>query len=897
MEAQRTAWHTLERAEVLERVGATEAGLGSQEAAARLASGGRNVLPHSPPPAWWQLLLRQVRSPIILILIVAAAVSLAIGHGTDALIIGLVVVVNALLGGFQEYRAERSALALRQLLRTRAFVVRDGEEVEIDAEEVVPGDVVALESGYRVPADARLLHAHGLEIDESLLTGESLAVLKEAGWSGGEGAPVADRRSMVFAGSIVSRGRGLAVVVGTGAQTEVGRLARDVMGGAPGHPPLLLRMARFTKFIGIAAIIAAALVGVLGVLVQGYEVFEMFLFAVAVAVSAIPEGLPVAITVALAISSTRMSRRKVIVRRLHAVEGLGSCTLIASDKTGTLTCNELTVREVRPSGGGALEVTGVGFAPEGEVVGPGGRVGASEGELRELALVSVLCNEASLYQRDGRWGWRGDPTDVALLALAEKLGVDREQCELSHPQVNQIPFEPEHRFAATFHADGEGTLACVKGATERVLEMCDFEDAEHRGRAASAAQEMAGRGLRVLALASGRLERRVGEGESPPRPEGLALHGLVGMIDPLREGVREAVCAAQRAGVAVSMVTGDHPVTALAIARDLGMADSPEEVLTGGEIERLDEAELSRRVGTVRVFARVAPSQKLDIVKAAQRAGHFVAVTGDGVNDAPALRAANIGVSMGRSGTDVAREASDLVVSDDNFASIVGGIEEGRVAYDNIRKVIYLLVSTGGAEVILIALAIATASPLPLLPAQILWLNLVTNGIQDKALAFEPDEGDALRRPPRDPKERIFNRVMIHNTVWAALVLGVGGFLTFRWLLAQGWEEAEARNGLLLLMVLFENVHLGNCRSETKLVVRLSPLRNPVLLAAAVSALLLHVLMMYVPFGQKLLGVAPVPLETWLTFGVIAVVAFWLIELNKLWWRKHDPRPQAPAAE
>lgn len=832
-------------------------GLASSDAAARLNEHGPNKLPRRPPTAWWRILLRQLASPVIFILLLAAGLSLATGRAFDAGFIVVVLVLNTLIGGTQELRAERSAHNLQKLLRFTSVVLRDGEAVEVDAEQIVPGDVLWVESGARVPADARLLSATGLRVDESLLTGESLPVEKDPAWFGDPAAPLADQRNMLFAGSTVQQGRGTAVVVATGAQSSVGRLATDVFSGPAGRPPLKVRLERFSRAIGVWVVAAAAAVSTVGALVHGRSWNEMMLFGVALAVSAIPEGLPVAITVALAVASRRMARRGVVVRRLGAVEGLGSCTLIATDKTGTLTCNELTVREIRLPDGAAFTVTGEGFAPAGRVV-PQSDVAARQGELGALASAAVLCNEGDLHERDGSWVWRGDPTDIALLAMAHKLGVRRTDALERAPESHRIPFEPELRYAASFHRHrGPGLRVYVKGAPERVLRMCDL-DADAATLAHGIASDMAGRGLRVLAIADGDAAGW-GVGAVPGR---LVLRGFVGMIDPLRPGAREAVARCRDAGIAVSMVTGDHPATALAIARDLGMAEDAAQVMTGADLPNDPEA-LGEATHRVRVFARVAPEQKLAIVRAAAAAGHFVAVTGDGVNDAPALRAANIGAAMGRGGTDVARDAADLVISDDNFATIVSGVEEGRIAYGNIRKVVYLLVSTGATEVLLAGLAVAFGLPLPLLPVQLLWLNLVTNGIQDVALAFEPGEGSELNRPPRPVRERLLDRSMILRTMVSASVMSGVGFAAFTWMLGQGWPEDQARNALLLLMVLFENFHVGNSRSETRSIFTLNPLRTPVLLIGTTSAFVVHVVAMHTPVLAGVLHAGPVALPTW----------------------------------
>jgi Ca2+-transporting ATPase len=632
--------------------------------------------------------------------------------------------------------------------------------------------------------------------------------------------------------------------------------------------------------------------------INQYTVKDSFFFVIALAVAAIPEGLPVAMTVALSVATTRMARRNVIVRRLAAVEGLGSCTLIATDKTGTLTCNELTVREVRLRDGQVIEVTGEGFAPLGQALldGSPARVGASP--LLDSAIEAcVLCNESDLHHRDGAWVWRGDSVDVALLSLGQKLGLAREAALERLPQVNRIPFESEHQFSASFHDDNGRAVVFVKGAPERVLAMCQGRTSGEENRQFEiVALDMARRGLRVLALARGTLDGPVQPSDAPPAPSGLEWLGLVGMIDPLRAGARDAVEQCHEAGVAVSMVTGDHRVTALAIARDLGMAEREDQVVTATEIDGKSEQELAEIVERTRVFARVTPRQKLQIVTAARRSGHYVAVTGDGVNDAPALRAANIGVAMGRGGTDVAREAAELVISDDDFRSIVGGIEEGRVAYDNIRKVIYLLVSMGAAELLMVFLAVVAGLEVPLLPVQLLWLNLVTNGIQGVALAFEPNEGDALQRPPRPPGEQLFNRLMIERIIIAAVVCGGGGFAVYYIALRMGLPVPEARNLLLLVMVLFENFQVGNSRSETKSAFALSPLRSPILFFGTLGAFAIHVAGMHLPFMRDMLGTAPVSAREWALMIGIALSIIPAIELHKWWWGRRASRPARTAS-
>jgi P-type Ca2+ transporter type 2C len=682
--------------------------------------------------------------------------------------------------------------------------------------------------------------------------------------------------------------------VATGARTTVGRLAISITAAGAGKPPLVERMERFSRVIAVAVLSAAVFIGVVAVLVHDASIGMMFMFGVALAVSAIPEGLPVAITIALAIAARRMAARGAIVRRLPAVEGLGSCTLIASDKTGTLTCNELTVREVFLRDGSRLAVTGAGYEPVGEIRPvPGVEAPVEAAALRDLLEVAAACNEGDLYRTDGGWGWRGDPTDIALLALAGKGGVDREALLARRPAVNGIPFEAEHRFACSLHADGGQTWVAVKGAPERVIEMCrptpDRYETVH-----AAAIDMANRGQRVLALATGRIARVTTPEETPAEPCDLEFAGLVGLIDPLRPGVSAAVRRCDDAGIRVIMVTGDHPVTALAIARELGIATRETEVVHGSELRAGGGGLILDSIKTGRVYARVTPDQKLSIVKAAQQAGHFVAVTGDGVNDAPALRHANIGVAMGRGGTDVARDASDVVLSDDNFATIVAGVEEGRIAYQNIRNVVYLLIAAGTAEVLTVGLAVIIGLPLPLLPVQLLWLNLVTNGFQEMALAAEKGRGDELESPPRSPGERVFNRLMIERILLGGLWMGLLGFAAYVLMLSVDVPVPDARNALMLLMVLLQNVDTFNARSETVSAFRMPLSHNPWLVLGVAAALLSHVAAMHIPLMQRVLSIGPIGGRGWLVLGGAALTLLIVMEAQKASWRWRNRRTARP---
>jgi magnesium-transporting ATPase (P-type) len=891
--------HARAAADVLSAFETPAGGLDAATADVRLQRYGRNALPRAPPRSLAAIFLSQFRSPLIYVLLLAALLSLSLQEYTDAVFIAAVLLVNAAIGTIQEFGAQRSAESLQKLVTTRATVRRDGEVRDIDAEELVPGDLVLLDSGSRVPADLRLVDEQRLSIDESLLTGESDAVVKHAAAILDPDTATADRVNMAFAGSIVASGRGRGVVVATGCGTLLGEIAAEVLGRDTGKPPLLLRMERFTLRIAIAVAVAAAVLAVIS-LVRGMPLAEIFLLAVALAVSAIPEGLPVALTVALAVGLQRMARRNVIVRRLVAVEALGSCTCIASDKTGTLTVNQLTVSTLQLPDQPPWLVTGEGLSPEGTIVVPaGGRRGDHEDQLERLCRAGVLANEAVLAQRDGQWTGRGDTVDLALLVLARKTGLERAVLEARWPQLATVPYEPAIRFSASLNGSDGQEFASVKGAVETLLPMCrdmlteDGPVALDPDRIRSQAAALARDGFRVLALADGPMPAGGAAHFGRDDLDGLILLGLVGMSDPLRPEALSAIEACESAGVDVRMVTGDDPETALAISREIGLARRREDVVTGQQLQAArqegDEA-LARLCEQAKVFARVEPHQKLEIVRALQDSGQFVAVTGDGVNDAPALRAAQVGVAMGRGGTDVARETAEIILTDDNFASVVAGIEEGRIAYGNIRKVIFLLISTGAAEIVLFMLAVLMGLPLPLLAVQLLWLNLVTNGIQDVALAFEPGEGDELRRPPRPPQEPIFNRIMIERVLLSAVVMGVVGFLYYGHALAAGHELTEARNSLLLLMVLFENMQAFNSRSETLSVFAHDPLRNKILLVGTVLAQLVHIGAMYTPGLRDVLGLAPVSLSHWLELLVLALGLVVAMELAKLAARRRGQR-------
>lgn len=898
-------WHALSEEEVLRRLATSLDGLSSEEAELRQQRFGRNILPVHPPPTLLEIILHQFKSPLIYVLLAAGVVSILLEDVKDAVFIFAVVLLNASLGAFQEWRAEKSAAALQSLLRVYVRVRRNGAERLMDAEELTPGDIVLLESGNRAPADIRLLHTHNMTVDESLLTGESLAVPKRAGALERD-LPLSERVNLVYAGSTVITGRGVGVVFATGVRTTVGEIAAAATTADTAKPPLVIRMERFARDVSFAVLGASALLALIAVS-RGIPYNEVFFLAVALAVSAIPEGLPVALTVALSIATHRMAKRNVIVRKLTAVEGLGSCTYIASDKTGTLTVNKQTVRKLIFPEGLTLQVTGEGYNGQGEVLMENGAPldEFTEARVEALVRIGILCNEGHLVYDRGTWEYHGDAVDIALLALAYKIGVDPTKAREAAQIVAEVPFESDRRYAATaYRWNGAGRIA-VKGALEVMLPYCTHM---HTARGVEtivaapieqAAMAMAANGYRVIALAEtapgvGDEDVALDDNMLPP----LTLVGLVGLIDPLRPEAKPAVQKCMEAGIRVAMITGDHPATALAIARELGIASNAEEIVTGKMLAEVGPADTPAFIETVqraRVFARVTPMQKLAIVEALIRLGHFVAVTGDGVNDAPALRAANIGVAMG-SGSDVAKDVASIIVTDDNFASIEAGVEEGRFAYDNVRKVTYLLISTGFAEVVLFTLAVFSGLPLPLFAVQLLWLNLVTNGIQDVALAFEAGEPGAMRRPPRKPTEGIFNPLMVQQTLVSGLTIGLIAFGAWFWLLRAGYDEFTARNLLLLLMVLFENVHVFNCRSEYTSAFRVPLRNNRILTIGVVVAFCIHLLSMHIPFMQELLRIAPVNLQE---FGLMLALALSVLAAMEIfkWVRSRSPRDAFAASE
>lgn len=866
-------------------------GLDTAEAERRLAEYGPNRLPAPDLPGPLAIFLRQFLSPFIYILMLAAAVSLAIGQLPSAVFIVIVLLLNAVIGTVQEYSAQRSATALRDMVRGEAHVMRDGIVAKVDVETLVPGDLVLLYPGDKVPADLQLLASDDLALDESMLTGESLAVTKNADAEVPADAPPAEHFDRCFAGSIVSHGRGEGVVIATGTRTEIGRIARHVARERISRPPLMIRIQRFTYQVSAAIFLAILLLAGLMVLQGGYDARAIVMMTIGLAVSTIPEGLPAALTVALAIGMRRMAQHNVIIRRLVAVEALGSTTFICSDKTGTLTVNELTIRRAVLPDGEDFTISGAG-------IGPGGSVEGGDTErLRELCITGVLANESYLDYSGGEWVSDGDIVDIAFLVFAKKLGLSLSGIREQQRRLRLIPYESERAWSGSLNLRGDTPCLYVKGSPEKLLSLCDRMQTrsgpQPLDQALVEAQiaELAGEGHRLIALAQRTAET---EDASEP-PHSMIFLGIVGMIDPIRPDAREAIERCRHGGVEVAMVTGDHPRTALAIACELGLAEPGDSAVTGPQIAAAQDrggAEVDALIASARVFARIGPAQKEQIVDSLIRGGHFVAVTGDGVNDAPAMRRANAGVAMGRRGTDVARETADLIITDDHFASIVEGIEQGRIVYNNIRKVISLLVATGFSALLLFLLTVLAGLPMPLIAVQLLWLNLVANGVQDVALAFEPGEGGELDKPPRRPDEAVFERRVIEHVLVAGTVMGVLAFATYWFLLHQALPVSEARNLTLMLMVLFGNIHALSARSEETSLFRMRLFANPFLVLAVPISQVVHIGATYMPGLADVLELHPVDAGSWLILLGVALVLLLAEELHKMTirWRARAGR-------
>ena len=891
-------WHHLTTEAALERLGSTaNRGLAPEEAARRLAEHGPNSLPETEHRPIWRVFAGQFASPLIYILFFAAIIASIMGHRGDAIIILIVVLINAVIGAFQEGRAERSMEALRHLSTLKVRVVRGGKEELIDAHDLVPGDLLLLAAGDAVGSDARLLEAVALEAAEAALTGESLPVPKHKEPLA-EDAPLADRCNMVYSGTHIAAGRGKAIVIATGLATEVGKIARLTAMAQDPKTPLELRIEQFGRYLVGAALAMVTVVLSIGLL-RGMPFVEVFMVAVSQMVSMVPEGLPVAMTIALAVGMQRMAKRGAIVRRLAAVETLGSTSVVCSDKTGTLTKNEMTVIAVWLPGGREVDVAGAGYSPEGKLVENGADINTeADPAIRKLLESVALCNDAQLVRPDDgdpRWRALGDPTEAALLTLAVKGCIDLDALRKQSPRRAEIPFDSAAKMMATQHGHGARGRVIIKGAPEMVLDLCSkvsqdgrlepIDDA-FRNTMEAAASVMAARALRLLGVAeiedSG-MDEEAGFGQFKGR---AAFLGLVGQMDPPRDEVKAAVAECLAAGIRPVMVTGDHKITGLAIARMLGIAREGDLAVDGRELEIMPEHDLRADLDRISVFARVHPAQKLRIVEAFQSRKQVVAMTGDGVNDAPALARADVGVAMGITGTEVAKGAAKIVLTDDNFTTIISAVEEGRLVYRNLKKVILYLFATSMAEVFVLLMALFIGHPLPLAAVQILWINIVTEGTVTVNLIMEPPEGDEMKRPPIPCGDPLLNRAMLRRVLLMTPTMVLSTFGYYSWRLTTGVSFELARSETFTVLAVCQWFNVLNCRSETKSALNLSILKNYWLLAGLALGNLLHFLVIYTEPLNAVFHTTPIPATHFFLIGAVASLVLWVEEIRKYFARR-----------
>ncbi|MEW6386331.1 MAG: HAD-IC family P-type ATPase [Thermodesulfobacteriota bacterium] len=955
-------WYQLDLDQVFADLSTSEQGLDGSEVRDRLQRFGPNKLAEEEKISKLKILLHQFTSPLIYILLIAGVVTAFLQEYKDTGVIAAVLLLNALIGYIQEYKAEKNVRALKMMVVAKARVLRDGKEIEVNSEEVVPGDIVFLASGSRVPADVRLIKTIELKADESMLTGESVPTEKMSGVIPEDNLTPGDQLNMAFMGTVVVNGRAKGVVVATGSRTVLGHIAKDVQEVVVTKAPLQEKIDRFAHTIGVIVLVASALLFLIGILV-GESAKDMFMTAVAAAVAAIPEGLPIVVTIALAIGVARMAQQNAIIRKLPAVETLGSTTVICSDKTGTLTKNEMTVKWVY-DGRRIYEISGSGYEPQGEIFEEGRQIHvAADPQLTMMFRIGLLCNESEVYLEEDRFRVDGDPTEGALIVSAMKAGLDPEEERDRYPQLFIIPFESERGYMATLHRNGDRNLVLVKGAPEKLLDICAECRFDAWEDVPKAADHFAREGLRVLGMAYKEIPSQQTEITMADLQTGLIFAGLQGMIDPPRPEAIDAVAGCKKAGMRVVMITGDHAVTAEAIAKKLGIQAEEEvvedlvakpteamtdeelftvtkevanvlaqrsgldgrpplsltgkhvqamedlelfafvkevlaalvrragpegavrQVLTGKELETMSDRALFHLVQQVSVYARVAPHHKLRITQQLLKHGEIVAMTGDGVNDAPALKAAHIGVAMGKTGTDVAKEAADMIIADDNFASIYRAVELGRTVFDNIRKVVFFLIPTGIAAIISILATVMLGLPLPYLPAQLLWINLVTNGLQDVALAFEPGERGVLARPPRHPKEGIMSRLLIERTIFVALLISGGIVYQFIHALNQGMSLEKARTIAVTTMVFFQFFQAFNSRSELHSLFGMNPLGNPFLFFGTLAAFLAHLAAIYLPGLQWIFRMEPIVALEWLRIGLVSLTVVLAVEIDK-WIRR-----------
>ncbi len=879
------AWSELTSESVFDKLNSGPAGLSRVEASGRLAEFGPNELQAAQRISPWRILLEQFKNILIVILLSATLASAFLGHTIEAIAITVIVLFAVVLGFIQEYRAERAIEALRSMAAPTANVIRDGKEVELPARDLVPGDVFLLRAGDKVPADARLFESVNLQVEEAPLTGESVPIEKHVAAISGETA-IGDRKNMVHAGTAATYGRGRAVVVSTGMNTEFGKIARMIQTIESGKTPLQENLNRLGHTLARAAFVIVAIIVALG-LFRGTPFIEMLIFGIALAVAVVPEALPAVVTISLAMGVQRMVKRNALIRRLPAVETLGSTSVICSDKTGTLTKDEMTVRRVYV-GGKLLDVSGAGYEPEGQFLRDGSAVDPSE-SLRWLLRAATLASDADVVYNasDKRWHIKGDPTEGALVVAAAKAGFKKSDLDSEFPRTGEIPFTSETKRMTTLHATPSGSVAYSKGAPETIIDSCLQKqtdngivpfDAAAKEKILEAARRMAADALRVIAIAS-----KPGATRNDAE-QGMTFLGLVGMIDPPRPEAKAAIEKCRQAGIKVVMITGDHPVTAQAVARELGILTGGR-VVTGAELEAMRDEDLESGVEQIDVYARVSPAHKLRVVEALQKRSHIVAMTGDGVNDAPALKRADIGVAMGITGTDVSKEAAAMTLTDDNFASIVAAVEEGRGIFDNCKKFLTFLLSANTSEILLMTGAALLGLPMPLTAVQILYVNLATDGLPALALAVDPPERDIMLRRPRNPRTGIFTRPVIILLIAGGALSAAVNLSLFVWALNSGYSQDQAMTMTFVSLILIQFFMAYNFRSERHSLLH-KPFANKWLNIAVAWELLPLVGVLYIPFLQVAFNTYSLSYSDWAAVLIAACTIFPFMEIIKAMLRR-----------
>ena len=854
--------------EVIRKFDSSFDGLTQKEANDRLLKYGANELPRQEKDSIVRIFFNEFKDPMKVILIITVILSFIIGEVFDALALLIIIFVDVIIGTTEEWRAKKATESLINMIKVKSHVIRNGEEIEVDSENIVIGDIIELESGFRVSADARIIDCHNFQVNESSLTGESTGVIKSSETLN-DSVLLVERNNMIYAGSSVITGRARAIVVATGINTEIGKISENVTSTEDEKSPLTIRMEKFSKQISTLIIFIAISIGVI-LFVKQNSISNIFLSVIALSVSAMPEGLSLAMTMALTIASKRMAKKNVIVKKLNSVEALGSCTVIASDKTGTLTVNEQTAREIILSDDSRYKITGSGYNDDGKVLS----VDNSDMEkAREIAFLGYINNEAHLEKLKDKWEYFGDSIDIAFLSLAKKMNVNKDVYIL-----DSIPYESDNQYSAVFYEKDGKKYCTVKGSLEKVMafsEECDLYKKQNL--------ELTSKGYRVIAIAYGEVN-----GTMKEEIKNLKFAGMVAFIDPIRVEVKESINECLEAGIKVLMITGDHPLTAGAIAKELGLINNDLEVATGEDVEKyrkLGDNEFDKFVSKIKVFSRVTPSDKLDIVNSLKRQGEFVMVTGDGVNDAPAIKAANIGIAMG-SGTDVAKETASIIIADDNFTTIVEGIKEGRSAYSNIKKITLFLISCGLSEVLIFVLSALSGYNIPLLAIQLLWINIVTDGLQDIALSFEKSEDNIMKEKPRNTKESLFTKDLIVEILVLGITITLLVFGVWKYLMDKNTDVVVARTIILMLMVFIQNINVLNCRDEKKSVFKESITSNPILLVTIFGSIFLQIIVSEIPITAAFLKVMPLPFITIVKIFILSLLIIVVFELYKFIFKK-----------